>query len=360
MIAYVVESAALRDNVRQLRSMLAPSTVLWAVVKGNGYGLGVRRLTELLLEEEITHFAVTSLTEAETVRSLSQTAQILMLHPTCDPTELERLLDADVICTVASVENVAVLSAVAQARGTDARVHCKVDTGMGRYGFRTEELPLLRRVFETPGLAVEGVYTHFHSAFCDEKATRAQYAAFTQVLAQLRSAGLEPGMCHCCNSSAALRFPEMHMDAVRIGSALLGRVNESTQLKRVGWCEASVDTLHQLKKGETTGYGAGWRAKADTTLAILPVGYFHGFSVERGNDLFRFRDCIRRAISQLLAALRSKTLTVTIRGKRYPVRGHVGMLHIAVDVTGSDVRQGDVAIVDVNPLLQKGMPIEFR
>ena len=154
----------------------------------------------------------------------------------------------------------------------------------------------------------------------------------------------------------------MHLDAVRVGSALLGRVlNEnSIGLQRTGWAEASVDELHRIPKGESTGYGAGWRAKRDTTLAILPIGYFHGFGAEYGRDLFRLRDGIRSAISSLLAALRGKQITVTIKGRAYPVRGHIGMLHTAVDVTGSDVRQGDVARLEVNPLLQKGMPVAFR
>ena len=90
------------------------------------------------------------------------------------------------------------------------------------------------------------------------------------------------------------------------------------------------------------------------------MGYFHGFAAEKGRDLFRLRDCLRGACSLLLAALRRKQLTVRIDGKVYPVRGHVGMLHTAVDVTGANILPGAVARLEVNPLLQKDMPIVFR
>lgn len=361
MTAYIVDSTALRENARRLQAAMS-GAVCWAVVKGDGYGLGIEALVSLLLEEQFTHFAVTEPAEAEVIRALSATAEILMLRPCCEIPVLERLLAAGAICTVSSPDDATVLSAVAGSMQCTARVHCKVDTGMGRYGFQPEELPRLTQVFHMPQLRVEGVYTHFHSAFCSEKATRRQFALFQEVLSGLRAAGVDPGMCHCCNSSAALRWPEMRMDAVRLGSALLGRLNhpDGLGLQKIGWCEATVDEPHTLHRGESTGYGAGWRARRDTQLVILPVGYFHGFAAEKGRDLFRLRDCLRGACSLLLAALRRKQLTVRIDGKVYPVRGHVGMLHTAVDVTGANILPGAVARLEVNPLLQKDMPIVFR
>ena len=362
MNAYIVESSAIRNNIAKLRAIVKEHTTLWAVVKGNGYGLGISELTMLLLEEGIRSFAVTEPEEAEAVRACCSEAEILMLRPGCDLNTLERLLRTNAICTVSSLEDAAVLSAMAQSAETTVRVHIKIDTGMGRYGFRCEEIQRIAQVYQLPSLTVTGTYTHFHSSFVNDQETRVQYQRFEAALQAMRAAGFEPGMCHCCNSSAALKFPEMHMDAVRIGSALLGRVLNGTGigLQRTGWAEASVDELHQLKKGESTGYGAGWVAKRDTTLAILPIGYFHGFGAEYGRDLFRLRDGIRTAISSVLAALKGKQITVTINGKSYPVCGHIGMLHTAVDVTDSEVRQGDVACLQVNPLLQKGMPLEFR
>ena len=126
MNAYIVEAQALRQNVRAMKN--ASSAVLWAVVKGNGYGLGVDALTRLLLEEDVSHFAVTEAAEAEVIHQLSAQAEILMLRPSCDLSTLEQLLCLNAICTISSLDDAAVLSAIAQSRDRTARVHLKIDT----------------------------------------------------------------------------------------------------------------------------------------------------------------------------------------------------------------------------------------
>ena len=180
------------------------------------------------------------------------------------------------------------------------------------------------------------------------------------VLAALREAGIEPGIAHILNSSGVLHFSGAAMDAVRVGSALLGRVHGGHGLKRVGYCETQVEELKWLPKGHTTGYGAGWKAKRPTRVAILPVGWYNGFGCEMGNDLFRFRDCLRRIAASLRVMLFGKAYYVTINGKRCKVLGHIGMLHTAADVSGIQCSLGDPARVEINPLMQKGMDVEWR
>ena len=180
------------------------------------------------------------------------------------------------------------------------------------------------------------------------------------MLAALREAGIEPGMAHILNSSGVLHFSGAAMDAVRVGSALLGRVHGGHGLKHVGYCETQVEELKWLPKGHTTGYGAGWKAKRPTRVAILPVGWYNGFGCEMGNDLFRFRDCLRRIAASLRTMLFGKAYYVTINGKRCKVLGHIGMLHTAADVSGIQCSLGDMARVEINPLMQKGMDVEWR
>ena len=167
-------------------------------------------------------------------------------------------------------------------------------------------------------------------------------------------------MAHILNSSGVLHFSGAAMDAVRVGSALLGRVHGGHGLKRVGYCETQVEELKWLPKGHTTGYGAGWKAKRPTRVAILPVGWYNGFGCEMGNDLFRFRDCLRRIAASLRTMLFGKAYYVTINGKRCKVLGHIGMLHTAADVSGIQCSLGDPARVEINPLMQKGMDVEWR
>lgn len=360
MNAYIVEQDALLHNIRELKR-LANGVQIWAVLKGDGYGIGALPLARLLRSEGIDRFCVTELREAALLRENGfDDAEILMLRVTNDTALLRALLDLGVILTVGSTQSAATVSALAAGCGTSARVHLKVDTGMGRFGFAPCETEAMRRVFADPNLRVCGVFTHFNCAYGDEKLTRHEFAAFREVVASLRTAGLEPGMVHCCNSSAFLRFPEMHCDAVRLGSALLGRVTVRNTLRPVGYCLSAVDELHRLEKGQTTGYSAVWKAKRDTVAAIVPIGWYHGLRIGMKVDLNRKRDCLRAILGDFRAFLHGNATYVTIRGRKCRVIGVVGMLHCAVDVTGMEICPGDEVRLEINPLHVKGLPVEFR
>ena len=361
MKTYVVETDAIRYNLDALTSK-AGKTPIWAVLKGNGYGLGVAPMAELAWQAGIRRFAVTEPGEARTIRERFPDASILMLRPTTDPGEMAQLLELDAIATIGSTEDAAALNSLAAQRDVVAQVHVKVDTGMGRYGFLPEEKEKILSVYRyNDHIAVTGIYTHFHTAFGKAKHTFAQAEQFRGVITAITDAGIEPGEAHCCNSAAFLRFPELWMDGVRLGSALLGRVLVKGQrLRRVGYCEATVDELRWLPAGHTTGYGAAWKAKKPTRIAVIGVGWYHGFTNEYGRDIFRFRDCLRDALGAVKRMIFKKKIYVTVGGKKCPVLGHVGMLHTVVDVTKVSVQPGDKAILEISPLQVRGMELQFR
>ena len=360
MKAYIVEKEAILHNLDVLQKK-AGCTPIWAVLKGNGYGLGVEPMAQLCWEKEIRRFAVTEVSEAETIRGLYPDAVILMLRPTKDTGELNRLLELDVIATIGSTEDAAALNSLAAQRDVVAEVHVKIDTGMGRYGFLPEELEKILSVYRyNDHIAVSGIYTHFHSSFGKSKRTTVQEEAFRNLVRAIVDAGIEPGDRHCCNSAAFLRWPEMKMEGVRLGSALLGRVLTKSNLRRVGWCEATVDELRWLPAGHSTGYGAAWRAKKPTQIAVISVGWYHGFTNEHGRDIFHFRDCLRDAVGAVKRMIFKKKIYISINGKKCPVLGHVGMLHTVCDVTKVNVKQGDKAILEINPTQIRGMEIRFQ
>ena len=361
MRTYVVDTAALRSNLENLKER-AGFSVFWAVLKGSGYGLGLIPMAKLCLECGIDHIAVTEISDVAALREAGINAQILVLQPTCDERELSTIVSLGAIATLSSTDDADAMAGVAKQRGTIPPVHIKIDTGMGRYGFTPSELEDILKVYSSGVFHVQGIYTHFHSAFCNETATRAQAEAFKSVVEAVRQAGFEPGMAHICNSTALLRWPKYRMDGVRVGSAMLGRLSYQGDfgLIRIGVCEAGIQELRTLPKGATTGYAAGWKAKQDTQVAVFPVGYFHGFGVTMGEDLFRVRDCLRRILSAVKVIFRGKAYYVTVNGTRCRVIGHIGMLHTAVDVTGLDCKVGDVGQFDINPLLLKGTDVEFR
>lgn len=363
MKAYIVEKEAVAHNIDRLKAH-AGGVPIWAVLKGDGYGLGAGAMAALCRENGLDRFAVTEPREARAIREAAgEEVQILMLRATTDREELGQLMDLDVILTLSSREDVAILEELAGERERPCRAHLKIDTGMGRYGFLPEEqgeVETLLRGLER--VRITGVYTHFHSSFGKAEITRRQFDQFRRMCDGLEAAGLSPGERHCCNSSAFLRFPDMHLDGVRLGSAILGRVavRDPLGLKKVGWAEASVEELRVLPKGHTVGYGAATTLKRETRSAVIGIGYCHGFTLQRGRDVWRAQDCIRGMLSNLKLLLRPSAPTVTVGGRSTRTLGHIGMLHTCVDVTDLTCQVGDRVRVEINPLMVKNLPVEYR
>lgn len=362
MKAYIVEREALIYNIQAIKAYAGGKTV-WGVLKGNGYGIGLLPLAKLLWENGIEHFAVTERKEAQALRENYPDAVILMLRSTSDPEEINALLDHKVILSVSSVEVAQSVNAVAQARADVAEVHLCIDTGMGRGGFLPSQTDRMIAVYsEMKHLAVSGVYTHFNSAFCNKKETFRQHQEFLTAVRAIQNAGCETGMIHCCGSAAFLNYPELHEDAVRIGSAFLGRAfgAEKLGLKPVGYVECPVEELCELSRGQSVGYGAGFVASAPLRTAVISVGYYNGFYAGVSEDLFRIRDSLRGMFHQFKNLFIRKWVIVTVNGHKCRVLGHIGMVHAVVDVTGIDCKLGDPVIVNINPLLVKGMKIVYK
>ena len=362
MKAYIAEKARLDGNMDFIRRH-AGDAVIYGVIKGNGYGLGLLPMAHYLREQGITRFCVTEVTEVRALREGGfDTAEILMMRETGLEEELEQLLELGAVASVGCLPTAEKMARIALAAGKEFPCHVKIDTGMGRYGFLPHETDAAAQVYRMEGLSVQGIYTHFNSAYDNETATREQFAAYTGILNTLRDAGISVGIRHCCNSSAFLKYPEMHLDAVRLGSAPLGRLafGGFPELKPVGFCEAQVEVIRQIPAGHSVGYGAGWTAKRPTKIAVFSVGYFHGFGAPARNDLYRFKDCLIGVLSNVKAFLTRKAIYVTVNGKPARVLGHVGMVQTVCDVTDIPCEVDDPVIVDINPLKVKNLPVIFR
>ena len=362
MKAYVVEREALLHNVRAIRNFAGPATI-WAVLKGNGYGIGIVPFSRILHENGVNHFAVTELKEAEVLRENWPDARILMLRSTADPAEIQALLDLGVILTVGSYETAVAINGIAAERAVLAEVHVAVDTGMGRYGFLPEDADKLLSVFEyMKNLRVSGTFTHFHSAPSGDKATKRQFELFQAVVERVRAAGFDPGMVHCCNSHAFVKHPEMHLDAVRLGSAFLGRLSCKNRLglEKVGYAECTLEEIRRIPKGQTVGYEAGFKARQPMRIAVISLGWYNGLASSRRNDLYRFRDSLAGILHHLKDMILRPKLLVTVNGHKCRVLGHVGMVNAVVDVTDVDCSVGDKVVAQINPLTLKGLRVQYR
>lgn len=361
MPTFVIDSAALSRNMEKLRRFTSAQII--AVVKGNGYGLGLVPYARFLTAQGVALLAVSTVEEAAALRDAGITAEVLMLSSTALPEEIAALLARDVILTVGSADAARAVSDAAAVRGVTARVHVKLDTGMGRYGFLPQETAEAAALLQAlPALQVEGVFTHLSDA-ANAKCTALQHRRFTEGVRILQEAGIDTGLRHVCASTAFLRYPEMHLDAVRLGSALLGRLSvpDTLGLERIGWLEAQVTELKTLPAGWPVGYTGAYRTRRETRLALLPVGYTSGVGVTEETNALRLRDRLRRVLHAGRRLLRADGMTVLVNGCRCPVRGVVGATAIEADVTDVPCAVGDTVRIEVRPkFVDSAVPREYR
>lgn len=312
---------AIRDRIRQT----SEGAAVICVLKADGYGHGALTCAKIYHALGARHFAVSNLDEALEIREAVPDSMLLILGYT-DPAHAEVLRKHQITQTVFSLDYAKALS---QHLKGALNIHLKVDTGMNRLGFRANEQGAAQAVQAAalPWLKVDGLYTHFARADeADRAATDEQFARYLAFSSELAAAGVKPRMRHVCNSAAALRFPEMHLDGVRCGIILYG-LRPSGAVPDIGLMpvmslKTKIVHIHTLLPGEPVSYGGTYRPNEKKTIATLPIGYDDGFI---------------RAYA--------KDCGVLIQGKFAKILGRICMDQCMVDVTGIDCAVGDEVTV---------------
>ena len=192
----------LRHNIKLIKNKVekeSPNVKIYAVVKANGVGLGLIEYTKFLTENGITSFAVARFEEAISLRQAEIKEEILMLTPSISKKELQLLIQNDITLTIGSLDEIKILKEVIEnikaesSKKTElkkVKVHIKVDTGFGRYGFLYSDLVSILSAFKSAdeNIEIEGLYTHF-SETKDEKWTNIQYNRFVEVIDFLKLLG---------------------------------------------------------------------------------------------------------------------------------------------------------------------------
>jgi len=326
-----ISRSAARRNYQTFRKLLEPNTRLFAVVKSNAYGHGLLLFSKLVDQLGVDGFCVDALIEGLKLRHEGIKKPILVLGPTL-PQLLRDAAEGNITVSISNFESLKAFLALKNP----PQFHIKVDTGMHRQGFYPEDIPKVTKTLRTSRIqhpsSFTGVYTHFASAkdINYPTYTEQQFAEFQKVIALLERAGFKNLMRHAAATGGTLVNKKYHLDAVRIGIGLYGlppsrelavQLTNAHLTPVMAW-KTLVSEVKTIKAGEYIGYDLTERMPRAGKIAVLPVGYWHGYP---------------RALSGVGQVL--------IQGKRAKVLGRVSMDLLVVDATGIAVKGGDHAVL---------------
>ena len=328
----VVDLDAIAHNIGVLAA-LAPDSALMAVVKADAYGHGLVPVARAALAGGATWLGAAQLSEALALRAAGVGGRLLtwIFAPGAP---LGEALATDIDLSAGAPWALEEILSAARRSGTVARVHLKVDTGLGRGGsFLPQWTEMLHRALEAEAageIRLVGVWSHLASADdVTSPVTVAQLAVFNQAVALAEAAGAHLEVRHLANSAATLTNPSMHADLVRPGIAIYGlcpipgRTSASFGLIPAMRLEATVMVTKVAGEGQGVSYGHTYVTSAETTLADIPIGYADGIP--------------RHA---------SGRGPVQIAGSRYQVAGRVCMDQFVVDVGAqTSIQAGDTAVL---------------
>jgi len=332
-----IDLTAIEDNVRNIKKLLLPDTLLMAVVKANAYGHGMVQVARTALGAGADYLGVATLDEAVALRENNIQAPVLVLGYV--PVEFfAEALEKNIDLTIYNLESAQALSAIARKQQQTAAVHLKVDSGMGRIGFQPgeESLAIVEEIYNLPSLNVKGIFTHFAVADERDKSyTEQQFRIFTGFINRLEDKGVHIPIKHCANSAAIIDLPHTHLDMVRAGIICYGlypseHVNKARlPLTPALQLKSRISHIKTLPAGSSISYGRTYTCQQERVIATVPIGYADGYS---------------RLLSNRAYAI--------IKGKKAPQVGTICMDQCMFDVSDiEDVKVGDEVI-----LLGQGQP----
>jgi len=326
-----VDLKALVRNYRRIAAKVKPAEVL-CVLKANAYGLGVAEYARALSRAGCTAFGVAEPYEAvELLKVLKGRKASVQILSSVLPDEIPEMVRVGVTLPVTDLATARLISAAAVKARKTAKVHFKLDTGMGRLGILAKDAPdIIREVVTLPHLDCEGIFSHFPMAYAPEDPfTKVQIRCFKDVLKSVAKDGIVFRKVHIAASDAINNFPETAkkpFTMVRTGINLHGSFDpngrRALKVEPVLSLKTRVAQVRELPAGTTLGYGRTWCLAAPTRIATVSAGYADGLPLALTNR------------GHLL-----------IRGKVCPVVGRISMDYTTVDVSGvPGVKPGDEVI----------------
>lgn len=335
-----IDVDAIADNIRHLRRLVGTEVI--AVVKADGYGHGAVRAATAALAGGASRLGVADIGEAIALRRAGISAPVLAwLH--APDVDFRPAVELGVELGISSFEQLQAAAAAASADRPVA-VHLKVETGLGRNGVEPREWHRVcseaARLQRIGLVRVVGVFSHLSNTSADDD--RAALARFHEALGEAAAAGIDPPLRHIAASNAAISLPEARLDCVRIGIAMYGlspldgRTSADLGLRPAMTLRSTVAAVRRVPAGQGVSYGYTHRAAAETTLALIPIGYADGVP--------------RQA---------SGRGPVLIGGRRFAVAGRIAMDQFVVDVGDAPVAVGDPVVLFGDPTLGEPAAVEW-
>ncbi|MEX2235673.1 MAG: bifunctional UDP-N-acetylmuramoyl-tripeptide:D-alanyl-D-alanine ligase/alanine racemase [Cyclobacteriaceae bacterium] len=328
-----IDLGALVHNLNYFKASLKPTTKIMAMVKAFAYGSGSNEIANVLQYHKIDYLGVAYADEGIELRKNNITLPIMVMNPAEE--SFDALLKYHLEPEVYSFKILQRFGDLLQER--PCKIHVKIDTGMHRLGFGSEEIDgLITLLLERPNLKVISIFSHMagadesvHDAFSREQGDR-----FKEMADRISQRLNYRPLYHLLNSSGILRLPEFQFDMVRVGIGLYG-IDPTREhihnLKPVATLKTIISQIKHVSAGESIGYGRKGKAEKPRTTATIAIGYADGFS---------------RAFSQGIGK-------VLVNGMPAPVIGNVCMDMTMIDITNISAKEGDEVVV-----FGKGLPIE--
>lgn len=317
----IVDLDAIASNIKNIRAKVDKNSGIIGIIKADAYGHGSAETAKVLLDNGADWLAVAVVDEGLNLRKNGITAPILLLGYTPE-LRLNDVINNGFIQTVYSYDTAKKLSDAASALGKKAVIHIKIDTGMGRIGYRVNEESAdeIVKISKLPNIDVNGMFTHFSTADeADKSYTLEQYNKFVKMNDMLEERGLHIPVKHAANSAAIMDFDNMMFNMVRPGIILYGAYpsdevkKENLSLSPAMSIKTHVSYVKDVNEGDSISYGRKYTAPSKRRIATIPVGYADGFI---------------RAYS--------KGGKVLVRGEYAPIVGRICMDQFMVDVTDID------------------------
>jgi len=314
----------LKNNVNHIKKKLSENTKFLAVIKADAYGHGCIEVAKKL-QNDVEYFGVATIAEGKILRQSEIKNPILVLGNSFME-QIHVAVKHDIDITIGLDESIQNIDNIAKYLGKRARVHLKIDTGMGRVGIRPENIKsVINLLNNAENIDLIGVFTHYAEAENPlSNYTKKQLETFSKVVELIKLEGFGNLIIHSANSSASLLYPESHFDMARVGLAIYGYSNPIyPELIPIMTLKSRLVSIKKVPKDTYLGYNRAFKTSFDSIIGIVPIGYADGLPRSLSNKQ-----------------------DVLIKGKKCPILGNISMDQCLVDLTNiDDVCVGDEVIL---------------